>query len=127
MVPIGARAGTLRAATGYAFLNTVKDCRRIAQEVGEGVATPQPFAANPLDTWMDQVFLRALTDRWSDGPAWFFGMFAGSSGASMSAFLTGRSNLLQRISIAKRLPVGVFLKAALARPEARAHRAVPTI
>jgi lycopene beta-cyclase len=127
VVPIGARAGTLRAATGYAFLNTVWDCRRIAQEVGEGVATPRPFAASPLDTWMDQVFLRALTDRWIEGPSWFLGMFAGSSGASMSAFLTGRSSLLQRISIAKRLPVGVFLKAAFGRPESRAPRAVPTI
>ncbi len=127
IVPIGARAGTLRAATGYAFLNTVADCRRIAEEFGVSSSTPQPFSANTLDTWMDQVFLRALTDRWSDGPTWFLGMFAGSSGNSMSAFLTGRSSLLQRISIAKRLPVGVFLKAAFGRAESRAHCAVPTI
>lgn len=127
VVPIGARAGTLRAATGYAFLNTVRDCRRIAEEVGESISTPQPFSAYALDTWMDQVFLRALADRWSDGPTWFLEMFVGSSGNSMSAFLTGRSSLLQRIAIAKRLPVGVFLKAALGRTESRAHCAVPTI
>ena len=127
VVPIGARAGTLRAATGYAFLNTVGDCRRIAVEFCSGVTAPKPFSACVLDTWMDQVFLRALTDRWSEGPKWFVGMFAGSSGQSMSAFLTGRASLMQRIAIAKRLPVAVFLKAAFGRAESRAPDAVSTL
>ena len=124
VVPIGARAGTLRAATGYAFLNTLQDCRRLARQLAKGELAPTAFAASPLDSWMDQVFLRALTDRWLDGPDWFLGMFSGSSGDDMSAFLTGRASLVQRISIAKKLPIAVFLKAAFGGTEAHAVRAV---
>lgn len=124
IVPIGARAGTLRAATGYAFLNTLHDCHRLAEQFARGVSMPTAYCAHWLDTWMDQVFLRALNDHWLDGPEWFLQMFAGSTGDSMSAFLTGRSSLMQRIAIAKRLPIGVFFKAAFATAEDRPSHVV---
>ena len=114
-VSLGRAAGTLRSSTGFAFLETITDARRIAQCFADkplaAVRVP-PYRADWLDRWMDKVFCDGLMADWSRAPEFFLAMFKGVAAKTLVAFLTGRPTLMQRLQVSLQLPKLHFLRAA---------------
>jgi lycopene beta-cyclase len=126
VVALGRGGGALRPATGYAFLDILAHSRHLADSLREAiqrdaVATwqPQPFTRPAVDSWMDAVFLDALSRDWRAAPQYFMRMFERVSADHVVAFLTGKASAMQRLTVMRALPVAPFARAALRRFAAR--------
>jgi len=120
VAPLGRGAGTLRASTGYAFLETLAHTQQIAESLERHMATgdlidwlPPAFTRSALDEWMDTVFLKVLAHDWSKGSGYFMQLFERVDAGTMVAFLSGRANWRQRLSVASALPTLPFAAQAL--------------
>jgi lycopene beta-cyclase len=114
-VSLGRAAGTLRSSTGFAFLETITDAKRIAQcFAGKPLADVRvpPYRRDWLDKWMDRIFCDGLMADWPRAPEFFLAMFKGVASGTLVAFLTGRPTLMQRLVVSLQLPKRHFLRAA---------------
>ncbi len=115
LVALGKAAGTLRASTGFAFLETIAEASRIAQ-CFKGVPLADvrvlPYRRNWLDAWMDKIFCDGLKADWQRAPEFFMAMFKGISPETWVSFLTGRPSMMQRLQVSLQLPKLHFLRAA---------------
>ncbi len=114
LVALGKAAGTLRASTGFAFLETIQEARRIAQCFnGVQLADVQvpPYRRDRLDAWMDKIFCDGLKADWPRAPEFFMAMFKGISPETWVCFLTGRPSMMQRLKVSLQLPKLHFLRA----------------
>lgn len=114
-VSLGRAAGTLRSSTGFAFLETIADSKRIAKcfsGVPAAAARVPPYRADWLDGWMDKIFCDGLVADWPRAPEFFLAMFKGVAANTLVAFLTGRPTLMQRLQVSLQLPKLHFLRAA---------------
>ena len=127
VVRLGRAAGTLRASTGYAFLETLDHIEKISASLKNQLGrdalkkwTPILFERRALDAWMDAVFLNVLAHDWYNSPRYFMQLFGRLDAESMVAFLSGRANWRQRLSVFCALPIMPFarqgLSTLLARP-----------
>jgi lycopene beta-cyclase len=118
-IAIGARGGWLRAATGYAFLETQRGAEQLAQWVSENhdanrFDRPAPLRTRPwLSDRMDQLFLRAIQHHPERAADWFCSLFAHAPSASLVRFLGGTGSVLDHIKIAAALPLRSFLTAVV--------------
>jgi lycopene beta-cyclase len=115
IVKLGQAAGTLRASTGFAFLETIADAQRIAECLRRSPpnqASIPAFRRQRLDAWMDSVLLAAMAAQWTQAPRFFMALFGGTRAQTLLPFLAGRATLRQRLSIALPLPKRAFLRAA---------------
>lgn len=133
VTPLGRAAGTLRASTGYAFLETLAHAQQIATALkkcakGDNLRdwTPPAFSRSALDTWMDGVFLNVLSRDWGKSPRYFMQMFERVGTDTLVAFLSGQANLMQRISVAAALPTLPFAAQAVSTLLSRAQRSAGT-
>lgn len=108
VIPIGARAGTARAATGYAFLETLADSARLANLLKQNLPLTA-FKRNKIDAWMDAVFLSFLSQHANLAANYFVQMFANCSPARLIRFLTGQANWLDRLSVMRAMPAKPIL------------------
>ena len=129
VVALGRRAGTLRASTGYAFLETLVHSQRIAQSLSAAMHTgcldqwlAPSFVRAPLDQLMDDVFLHVLSRNWLKSSGYFMHMFERTDAATMTAFLSGRSTLRQRLRVAMTLSPLPFIRQAVLTSFARLQR-----
>ena len=109
IIDIGTRAGTARAATGYAFLETLADSTRLANLI----KNKQPLTAfkrHKIDAWMDTLFLSFLTKNPTMGADYFVRMFANCQPARLIRFLTGQANWWDRLSVIHAVPAWPMLK-----------------
>ena len=120
VAPLGRGAGTLRASTGYAFLETLAHTELIATSLKRHMATgdladwhPPAFTRPAMDAWMDTVFLKVLARDWSKSSAYFMQLFERVDADTMVAFLSGSANWKQRMTVAGALPVLPFAAQAL--------------
>lgn len=121
-VGLGRNGGTLRAATGYAFLDTIGHAAQLVQSlalhVQSGATTawqPVQFQRPASDAWMDSVFLQVLAQDWQTAPDYFMQIFKTLSAQDTVAFLTGRATATQKLAMMRSLPVRPFASAAVAR------------
>ena len=121
MAALGRGAGTLRASTGYAFLETLLHTEQIAQSLRShlragdmGDWLPPTFNRSALDATMDHVFLKVLARDWSKSPDYFMSLFERVDAVTLVAFLSGNAGWRQRLSVAGALPVLPFAAQALA-------------
>jgi lycopene beta-cyclase len=121
-VGLGRNGGTLRAATGYAFLDTIGHAAQLAQSLAQHVQSGATTAWQPLqfqrpasDAWMDSVFLQVLAQDWQTAPDYFMQIFKTLSAQDTVAFLTGRAKATQKLAMMRALPVRPFASAAMAR------------
>lgn len=121
-VGLGRNGGTLRAATGYAFLDTIGHAAQLAQSLAShlksGTTTAWqavPYQRPATDAWMDSVFLQVLAQDWQAAPDYFMQIFKSLSAQDTVAFLTGRATCIQKLAMMRALPVRPFASAALAR------------
>jgi lycopene beta-cyclase len=117
IVPLGRNAGTLRPSTGFAFLNTLADARRMAQWLGqtplaEARTAVDSFKHSRLDTWMDQIFMEGMQADWRRAPHFFMAMFEEVDALTLTDFLSGSSSIAQRARVAMSLPKSHFIHAA---------------
>ena len=120
VIPLGRRAGTLRASTGYAFLETLAHVDKIAMSLENHLTadvlknwTPVVFRRRALDVWMDTVFLKVLARDWSASSQYFMQLFARLDADTMVAFLSGRAGWRQRLLVSSVLPPLPFAVQAL--------------
>jgi lycopene beta-cyclase len=121
-VGLGRNGGTLRASTGYAFLDTIAHAAQLARSLavhlqsgGAAVWQPQPFQRPATDAWMDSVFLQVLANDWHTAPDYFMQIFKTLSSQDTVAFLTGQATRMQKLAVMRALPVRPFASAALTR------------
>jgi lycopene beta-cyclase len=116
---LGRNGGTLRPATGYAFVNTLQHAKQLAQSLAaqrsnhSKVWQPHAFARPQTEGWMDRVFLDVLARDWQRAPAYFMRMFEAMSADDTVAFLTGQANWRQKLAVVRAMPVLPFASAAL--------------
>jgi lycopene beta-cyclase len=116
---LGRNAGTLRPATGYAFLDTLQHSQKIAKSLAVQLAQGSPtlvtqnFARSKKDLWMDGIFLQALSQDWASAPSYFMQLFSANSADDTVAFLTGSANMRQRFRMMRSLPIAPFSTAAV--------------
>ena len=129
VVPLGRAAGTLRASTGYAFLETLEHAQKIAVSlrnyIGNGTLrnwAPVMFKRSAVDAWMDAVFLRVLRGNWSNSSMYFMQLFEKVEAQTLAAFLSGRANWRQRLLVARALPAWPFIVQALSMTAESAAR-----
>jgi lycopene beta-cyclase len=109
VIDIGTRAGTARAATGYAFLETLADSARLANLIKKNLPLTA-FKRNKIDAWMDTLFLSFLTKNPNMGADYFVRMFANCPPARLIRFLTGQASWLDRLSVIIAVPAWPMLK-----------------
>jgi lycopene beta-cyclase len=109
LIPIGSLAGTARAATGYAFLETLQDAKRLANliKTNEPLTT---FKRNKIDAWMDALFLSFLAKNAQLGASTFVQLFSNCAPASLIRFLTGQANWRDRFAVIRAMPAAPMLK-----------------
>jgi lycopene beta-cyclase len=106
---IGRRAGTLRASTGFAYLDTLAHCEAVAQQLLQHPNTWPAYGRRAMDAWMDRLFLRTLAQHSTQAPAMFYALFERTDGASLLRFLTGKASWFDRLKVVQSLPKRLFL------------------
>jgi lycopene beta-cyclase len=118
---IGRAGGMLRAATGYAFCNTLQQSSAIARTLSAHLQQSKPFehwqapkkSVNTTDAWMDRVLFRVLEKDWRKAPSYFLDMFEHAPAAPLIRFLQGASSWQDKLAVMRALPMRPFLRAAL--------------
>jgi lycopene beta-cyclase len=120
VAPLGRAAGTLRASTGYAFLETLAHAVQTATSLKSHASAgdlknwiPAPFKREALDEWMDTVFLTVLERDWSRSSWYFMQLFEKLDAETMVAFLSGNASWRQRLLVTRALPTLPFSAQAL--------------
>ena len=108
LIPIGSLAGTARAATGYAFLETLQDAKRLAHLIKTGEPLTS-FKRNNIDACMDALFLSFLKKNAALGPNMFVQLFSNCAPASLIRFLTGQANWRDRLRVIRGMPARPML------------------
>ncbi len=119
---LGRAGGTLRPSTGYAFVNTLAHAQQIASSLTAAVRTQSlatwqapRFERTATESWMDAVFLQALSRNWQQAPQYFMQLFGAVPADDVVAFLAGKVSAGQRLRVMRSLPVWPFATAALAQ------------
>lgn len=120
ILPLGRGAGTLRASTGYAFLETLEHAENVAASLLRHLVAgelkdwePAAFKRRALDSWMDTIFLKVLERDWGRSSRYFIQLFGRLDADSMVAFLSGRASWRQRFMVLSTLPTLPFAAQAL--------------
>jgi lycopene beta-cyclase len=129
VAPLGGAAGTLRASTGYAFLETLAHAAQTATSLKNHAGTgdlknwiPAPFKREALDEWMDTVFLTVLERNWSLSSWYFMQLFEKLDAETMVAFLSGNASWRQRFLVTRALPTLPFSLQAMSSLFKRASK-----
>jgi lycopene beta-cyclase len=112
VVAIGSAAGTARASTGYAFLETLQDTKRLAHLV-KNKQNLTPFRRPKIDAWLDTQFLAFLSNNAAIAPATFVQMFSNCKPASLIRFLTGQASWRDRFLVIRSIPALPMIKQLL--------------
>ena len=109
-IPIGLRAGALRASSGYAFAQIQTQIWELTQKLQKN---NQPFVKPGCDKFeqlMDSVFLKVLSRCPADAPEIFVKVFKSLSGDEFANFMGGYSKWSLRLRMICNLPKGIFLR-----------------
>lgn len=128
IVPIGARAGMVRASTGYAFARIQRHGEEIARRL---VANRDPRRAAPPERWprlLDAALLRVIRADPDAVREAFAAMLTAHPPARTLRFLDGEASLVDHARIFASLPLLRFARAQVSdlRPAARRGRR-PTV
>ena len=106
LIPIGARAGWMRASTGYAFLETQKQVQNL-------VKFQKPDHRDKIQNSLDKLFLAFLKKYPERGPELFFNLFKKNSSDQMVRFLMGGWSYQDLLKIILSMPKRAMIKEAL--------------
>jgi lycopene beta-cyclase len=99
--PIGNTAGWMRASTGYAFLNTIRLGKLLAQHIATTRALlKQPLVKfSPSALWLDKVFLKVMSRHPETLPVIFSDWFAKLPSEDIIHFLQDESDLVTNLNL----------------------------
>ena len=108
-INIGTAGGMTRLSTGYTFLNIQEHSKYICKNI-ENISTAKKFEISKKYQFLDNIFLRVLSENPKMMPNIFFKMFK-SSPKTVIKFLSNKSNFLEDLSIILKMPKWTFIKA----------------
>jgi lycopene beta-cyclase len=120
VINAGIRGGWMRPSSGFHFSACQRGCQLLAAQILAAHRSGQWIMESPQLRhrglrWMDRVFLKALRRQPDQAPAWFIALFAGTSAAQMSRFMSDKAHLSDILAVIRALPPGPLIKAALHR------------
>jgi lycopene beta-cyclase len=111
VVAIGARAGLIKASTGYAFQRIQRDSAAIAASLAcQGHPYDRP-RSHPRHRWLDRVMLRVLDRDPAALEVAFARLFGGRSAEPVLRFLDEDTGPLDELRLIRSLPPGPYLRA----------------
>jgi lycopene beta-cyclase len=108
-INIGTAGGMTRLSTGYTFLNIQEHSKYIRENI-ENISNSKRFEINKKYQFLDEIFLRVLSEHPDKMSDIFFNMFK-TSPRSVIKFLSNKSNFFEDLSIILRMPKLTFIKA----------------
>ena len=108
-INIGTAGGMTRLSTGYTFLNIQEHSKYICENI-ENISKTKKFEISKKYQFLDNIFLRVLSENPKMMPNIFFKMFK-SSPKTVIKFLSNKSNFLEDLSIILKMPKWTFVKA----------------
>ncbi len=108
----GSNAGTIRPATGYAFLSTLRYSRQLSERVIGRQAAPATIHPHWL-TLGDKIFLRALLNSPLSGGKLMEKLLSRAPAKALIAFLSGDVTFSQACSVWSSVPKIEMLRALL--------------
>ena len=108
-INIGTAGGMTRLSTGYTFLNIQEHSKYIRENI-KNISNTQRFEINKKYQFLDEIFLRVLSEHPDKMSDIFFNMFK-TSPRSVIKFLSNKSNFFEDLSIILRMPKLTFIKA----------------
>lgn len=112
VISLGTRAGMVKPSTGYAFKNMFKHAEALAAQL-EHTATPSAPANSRRFKWYDRLLLRILRDQPDKGPLIFKTLFKKCGAVTVLRFLDEQTSPRDEVNIFSRLPILVFMRAAV--------------
>ena len=107
-INIGTAGGMTRLSTGYTFLNIQEHSKYIRENI-KNISNTQRFEINKKYQFLDEIFLRVLSEHPDKMSDIFFNMFK-TSPRSVIKFLSNKSNFFEDLSIILRMPKLTFIK-----------------
>lgn len=101
VIPIGTKAGWMRASTGYAFLPI--------QEGVDSLLNGNP-KSKKLENFLDHVFLSFLKNHPEKAPEVFFNLFQNNDPDRLVRFLTGKASLKETLQVISSMPKTVMIR-----------------
>jgi lycopene beta-cyclase len=108
---IGGNGGAIRPSSGYAFAFIQKQVQTISKMVKSGEFTAPPSPHQPIDLWMDQLFLRVLRQFPKIAPRLFLAMGKALDGDTMALFMAGEATWRIRFKVIWAMPKWPFFLA----------------
>ncbi len=132
VIPIGARAGMVKASTGYGFERIQRHSAAIASCLSQGRS---PTHAAPTHRWnraLDSALLRVVRDDPADALTVFASLLTRNPVQRVLAFLDEEASLRSQLQLFATLPLAPFARTQaravtprLRRAESRGHGRVP--
>ena len=107
-INIGTAGCMTRLSTGYTFLNIQEHSKYIRENI-ENISNTKTFEIGKKYQFLDKVFLNVLKKHPEKMPNIFLKMFNGSPNTVIK-FLSNKSNFLEDLSIALKMPKWIFIK-----------------
>jgi lycopene beta-cyclase len=110
-IPIGTRAGAIRASTGYGFLAMADHSERLAHS-WKSEGRPKALRYRPAHwSLLDAVFLSAMQSESAQAPQWFCDLFEKNRPIDMIGFMHSDLSLYRLERVVHSLPKMPFIKA----------------
>lgn len=111
----GQVAGSIRPATGYAFLRIQRWARHCAKHLAQEKLLPRYSQSSRIVNIMDDIFLTVLQNEPQMGASLFQALAQKVPPAALVRFLSDEATLLDYIAVMRALPTKLFLKYSLNR------------
>lgn len=117
---LGANAGAIRPASGYAFVFMHQQIHRAIKRTKKGKSLRFKRPHKAVDVWMDGVLLTVLRHWPNQGPILFARMAERLTGDEFISFMSGKANWGLRMKVIMAMPKLPFIRGAskfiLSRP-----------
>lgn len=114
IINIGTAGGFTKASSGFTFKNIQNNTEKIVKQLKSGQLPTEMDLKTP---WRfqkyDATLLNILANKKLGGKAIFERMFTTSSPSTILSFLDNTSTVFEEMKMFSKLPIGVFMKAAM--------------
>ncbi len=109
-IPIGLRAGALRASSGYAFAQIQDQVWDLGQKICKNIPPITKPGCDKFEQFMDSVFLRVMKRHPENAPDIFLKILDSLNGDEFADFMRGYSKWRIKLRLIMNLPKVKFLK-----------------
>ncbi|MFW5721406.1 MAG: lycopene cyclase family protein [Bacteroidota bacterium] len=110
---VGIFGGDARPSTGYTFINTINNSRKIAYALAKEKKPPVLSNNKRHYNFYDRIFIRVLKDNPSDLKKALLALFKNNKSSQAFKFLSSKTSILHEIPIVLSLPIIPFINGLL--------------